>query len=124
MITVRALLRDGRVTFSEKVDLPDPSAEYEILVTFLDPKLGTTLYENQSGMEIQKISARVRLDLSAKDIEILKLVQLGFTNGRIAEKLEITHGTARNNLSSIYEKLKVTNRTGAIAKAIEYGLID
>jgi LuxR family maltose regulon positive regulatory protein len=120
MLTVRATLRDGVITFVDKIDVP--ANEQKILVTFLDDD--TTIFEDLSHRDVMKIVSSARFNLSDREIEVLRLAQQGMTNEKIGEKLEIGHGTVRNYLSSIYEKLKVENRTSAIAKALELGLLD
>ncbi len=51
--------------------------------------------------------------LTAREIEIVKWLQLGFTNKQIAEKLGNSPQTVRNHLNVIYIKLNVKNRTQA-----------
>ena len=65
-----------------------------------------------------------RLGLSKREYEALKLVQSGKTNEEIAIALGTSGGTVRNYLSNVYFKLKVRNRTEAVKKAIEVGLLD
>jgi len=62
--------------------------------------------------------------LSAREIEILKIVATGASNKEIADQLFISEGTVKNHLSSILSKLGVRDRMQAILKAREYGIID
>jgi LuxR family transcriptional regulator, maltose regulon positive regulatory protein len=121
MLTLRATLRDNIVTFIDPVDLPY-KGEQQILVTFLDSN--TTIFQDLSQREVAKLVSNARFGLSDREIEVLKLARQGLTNDQIGDQLEIGQGTVRNYLSSVYEKLKVNNRTGAISKAIEHGLLD
>ena len=52
--------------------------------------------------------------LSDREVEIALMVYEGFTNRQIASALHISEGTARNYISSIYEKLECENRTEAL----------
>jgi DNA-binding NarL/FixJ family response regulator len=61
--------------------------------------------------------------LSPREIEILELAQKGLHNREIAQVLELSEGTVRNYLSSIYESLNARNRIEAIQSAIELGLL-
>jgi len=61
--------------------------------------------------------------LSAKEIEILKLVALGLQNKEIAEKLFLSPNSIKKYLYDIYQKLEVNSRTHAINKAIQLNLI-
>jgi DNA-binding NarL/FixJ family response regulator len=62
--------------------------------------------------------------LSAREIEILRIVATGASNKEIADQLFISEGTVKNHLSSILSKLGVRDRMQAILKAREYGIID
>ena len=54
--------------------------------------------------------------LSDREIEIALMVYEGFTNRQIASVLHISEGTARNYISTIYEKLQSENRADALEK--------
>ncbi len=62
--------------------------------------------------------------LSARELEILAEIAAGFANKEIAEKLTIAEGTVRWHTSNIYGKLGVDNRTRAVARAQQLGLLD
>jgi DNA-binding NarL/FixJ family response regulator len=121
MLTVRAILKDNVVTFLENIALPIGTKQ-QILITFLDKNI--TEFGDLSQQDILKMVDNLRFSLTDKEIAILRLARQGMTNGQIAEEIKLGSGTVRNHLSSIYEKLKVSNRTGAIAKAIEHGLLE
>lgn len=61
--------------------------------------------------------------LSERELEILKLMRQGFSNREIAEKLFITEGTTKNHVSNVLSKLGVRDRTQAVLKAQELGLV-
>lgn len=61
--------------------------------------------------------------LTEREIEIINLVAEGLANKKIAEELFITEGTTKWHLSNIYSKLGVKNRTRAVAKARDLGII-
>jgi DNA-binding NarL/FixJ family response regulator len=48
--------------------------------------------------------------LTRREAEIVDLVSQGLQNKKIAERLSITDTTVRHHLTSIFEKLSVTNR--------------
>ena len=60
--------------------------------------------------------------LSETEINILRLVNFGYSNQEIADQLVITVATAKWHLHQIFGKLRVRNRTGAAAKARQLGL--
>ncbi|MEO5347380.1 MAG: LuxR C-terminal-related transcriptional regulator [Magnetococcus sp. YQC-9] len=54
-----------------------------------------------------------QLPLTKRQIEILKLVQAGYSNKEVARRLEISDGTVKQHLVEIFRRLKVNNRTKA-----------
>jgi DNA-binding NarL/FixJ family response regulator len=62
--------------------------------------------------------------LSARELEVLRLVAAGSTNGEIARKLWVTEQTVKFHLSNIYRKLEVGNRTEASHYAHVNGLLN
>ena len=65
----------------------------------------------------------VRTDLTARELEILKLLSKGPTNKQIGHALGISDNTVRNHVLKIIEKLEVSDRTEAATIAIQRGLI-
>jgi two-component system NarL family response regulator len=61
--------------------------------------------------------------LTAREIEVLRLVAKGRTNAEIARELSITSGTAKWFVSSILSKLGVNDRTEAVTTALERGIL-
>jgi DNA-binding NarL/FixJ family response regulator len=61
--------------------------------------------------------------LSARELEILRLVATGASNKEIALRLVIAEGTVKNHLTSILAKLNAHDRMQAVVKARELGLI-
>jgi DNA-binding NarL/FixJ family response regulator len=61
--------------------------------------------------------------LTAREIEVLRLVTQGLTTTQIAEQLTISPRTADAHLRSIYSKLEVTSRAAATRSALEHQLI-
>ena len=62
-------------------------------------------------------------DLTAREIEVLKLMASGLTNQQIAEALFISKNTIKSHRSHIYQKLDVANRNQAIDKAARLGIL-
>ena len=62
--------------------------------------------------------------LSSRELEVLKLVAGGATNGDIARKLWVTEQTVKFHLSNVYRKIGVANRTEASRYAHVNGLVD
>ena len=62
-------------------------------------------------------------DLTEREREVLRLVASGFSNREIARALFVAEGTAKNHVSNILTKLGVRDRTRAVIKAAERGLL-
>jgi putative nucleotidyltransferase with HDIG domain len=60
--------------------------------------------------------------LTAREVEILRLLSRGLTSTEIARRLVISAKTVRNHLEHIYVKIGVSNRTGAALFALEQGI--
>lgn len=54
--------------------------------------------------------------LSDREVEIALMIYEGFTNRQIASALHLSEGTARNYISTIYEKMRCENRAEALQK--------
>ena len=65
-----------------------------------------------------------RSNLTARELEILKILTKGLTNKQIASALGISDNTVRNHINSIIEKLEVSDRTEASTTAIQRGIVD
>ncbi len=61
--------------------------------------------------------------LTTRELEILRLVASGASNREIARQLTLSPQTIKNQLSIIYGKLGVSNRTEAVVAALDRGLI-
>jgi len=61
--------------------------------------------------------------LSAREMDVLRLMVAGDTNREIAQKLVVAEGTVKNHVTSIFNKLDVTDRTKAVVRARELGLV-
>ena len=61
--------------------------------------------------------------LSPREMEVLALLAEGLSNQEIAERLTIARGTAKNHVSNILSKLDARDRTQAVLRAQEIGLL-
>jgi DNA-binding NarL/FixJ family response regulator len=62
------------------------------------------------------------LELTERQLEVLRLMLRGLSNRQIAERLEIAEGTVKQHATDIYQALAVTSRAEAIAAAHRRGL--
>ncbi|MFL6428973.1 MAG: response regulator [Acidobacteriaceae bacterium] len=61
--------------------------------------------------------------LTAREVEIIRLMTGGYSNREIADALYLSEGTVKNHVSNILSKLGVRDRTRAVLKAIEKGIV-
>lgn len=73
-------------------------------------KLVEKLSENSI---IKPKEKNILLDFSEREIEIAKMLSMGFNNRQIASSLFISEGTVKNYISNIYSKLGTSDRTAA-----------
>lgn len=60
--------------------------------------------------------------LTARELEVTRMVASGLRNKEIAARLEITEGTVKFHLHSIYEKLQIDGRYALMSYARDHGL--
>ena len=70
-----------------------------------------------------KISPGYPSGLTAREVEVLRLVARGMTDAQVAEQLVISPRTVNFHLTSIYSKLGVSSRAAATRSAIEHHLV-
>ena len=61
--------------------------------------------------------------LTAREIDVLRLVSRGLSSKEIAARLVISPKTARNHIEHIYAKIGVSTRSGASLFALQHGLL-
>jgi DNA-binding NarL/FixJ family response regulator len=81
-------------------------------------KLGTTRWEPQGreGFYVEPLTPR--------ELEVLGFLKLGRSNRQIAQELVISLGTVKNHVEHIIAKLGVSDRTQAVVRALELGILD
>ena len=62
-------------------------------------------------------------DLTEREREVLRLLASGFSNREIARALFVAEGTVKNHVSNILTKMGVRDRTRAVIKAAERGML-
>jgi DNA-binding NarL/FixJ family response regulator len=97
----------------------------------LDPELAARLLRRlASEGERQRETRGIRGaadevgTLTARELEVLRLMKLGYSNRQIAAGLVISLGTAKNHVEHIISKLAVSDRTQAVVKGLELGILD
>ncbi len=61
--------------------------------------------------------------LSERELEVLRLMAQGAANKEIAARLVISDSTVKTHIANIFQKLDVNDRTQAVTKALQKGII-
>ena len=94
------------------------------LATELLRKLADETKESARKTAPGNQSVRLPYPLTPREIEVLKLMALGQTNREISQNFVISVGTTKNHVEHIIAKLAVSDRTQAVVRALEWGIID
>jgi two-component system, NarL family, response regulator NreC len=62
--------------------------------------------------------------LSEREVEVLRLIALGHTNGEIAEQLYLSVRTVETHRAHIQQKLRLGTRSELVRYALDHGLVD
>ena len=92
--------------------------------SLIQPALTETLMKGlsrQASVEGKEVLVE---PISDKEKEVLRLMAAGLSNQEIASAMFKSVGTVKNQVSAILAKLAVRDRTRAVLKAIELGLLD
>lgn len=90
----------------------------------IEPSITKKILSELSKIERTPKSDTFLLEpLSKREGEILSLMAKGFTNQEIADKLFLSVGTVKNYVTNILKKLEAKDRTEAVVKAKDMGII-
>lgn len=82
------------------------------------------LAEGNMLQEFQQLKKNEqKIDLSERELQILRLLAGGFSNKEIARAVFLAEGTVRNHVSNVLAKLDCRDRTQAVLKAINLGIV-
>ena len=94
----------------------------------LDPKLAARLLRRmatgEGGRRGERRTQPLAQPLTSREVEVLGFLKLGRTNRQIAEELYISVGTVKNHVEHIIQKLGVSDRTQAVVRSLEMGLLE
>ncbi|CAN7249663.1 response regulator [Mycolicibacterium frederiksbergense] len=90
--------------------------------TAIDPTMAARAADTAARLQRDEFWPGARQGLTQRESEILSYVVSGLSNRGIAGKLVIGEETVKTHLSSIYRKLGVSDRTGAVATALREGI--
>jgi ATP/maltotriose-dependent transcriptional regulator MalT len=110
--------------------LPDPTLPRAELAATSGQINAQPAQGNQEGAKAVSSEPRPRpqslaqvAGLTAREVEVLRLVAEGLTDAQVAERLVLSRRTVHAHLGSIYGKLGVNSRSAATRFAVEHGLL-
>jgi len=89
----------------------------------LAPEVAGKLVGNLKVADESKNQKSLEIDLTKRELEVLKLIASGAANREIAEQLFVSQGTVKNHVSSILNRLGLRDRMQAALFAIEHDLV-
>jgi DNA-binding NarL/FixJ family response regulator len=87
----------------------------------IDPQIAAQMLMDYRRLARQNAGEDHRF--SARELELLRYLAAGMGNQEIAKKMFLSSQTVKNDLSDLYRRLGVDNRTEAVATALRVGLI-
>ena len=97
-----------------------PNYTHKLLSAFEAGSRGT---DEETPPSASPASSSLIEPLSQRELDILRLFKTELSGPEIAQELVIALSTVRTHTKSIYNKLNVNSRRGAVKRAIELGLI-
>ena len=104
-------------------DLVDGIKKVAAGETLVRPQVTKKILQGVENLNIDFNSFEIPDPLTSRETEILRLMAGGHSNKEIANSLFVAEGTVKNHVSNILSKIGVRDRTRAVLKALELGLI-
>jgi DNA-binding NarL/FixJ family response regulator len=87
------------------------------------PRITAALLRRVADLAAQRQAEALPAPLTAREREVMQLLDRGLTNKQIAVALHIELPTVKNHVHHILDKLQVRGRSEAVARIRAYGLI-
>lgn len=91
--------------------------------TLLQPALTERLLRVMTDRSVNLDGLPGPEPLSRRELDVLRLAAVGWSNREIAQGLHLAEGTVKNHMSSVFLKLGVRDRTRAVLRALENGIL-
>ncbi|MCG8416076.1 MAG: response regulator transcription factor [Pseudomonadales bacterium] len=91
--------------------------------TLVQRAITERILKGLSSMASKETEPELQEELSPKELEVLRLMAGGYSNREISSAIHKSEGTVKNQVSSILDKLDVRDRTQAVLRAINLGLL-
>lgn len=95
---------------------------------WLDPAVAGSILKSIVGNKMAKLPEEIednreKIQLTDRELDVLRLIVDGFSNQEISEKLFVSIHTAKAHVCNILQKLSVEDRTQAAIKALKDGIV-
>ncbi len=91
--------------------------------TLLNPAITERVVRGLARLDTHVPASSVPAALTPRELDVLRLIASGSSNREIADALGTAEATVKNQASSIFMKLGVRDRTRAVLRAIELGVL-
>jgi DNA-binding NarL/FixJ family response regulator len=91
--------------------------------TLIQPAVTERLLRGLQTLSSEPKTLDTPSSLTERELEILRLMASGYSNKEIAKAFDVAEGTVKNHVSSVLAKLGVRDRTRAVLKGLELGMI-
>ncbi len=113
------LLKDASIT-----ELMQGIRSAAVGESLISPTIATKVLQRLRATSGSRHDAElIRSELSARELQVLKLIANGQDNALIAAELHISPKTVKNHISNILMKLQIENRIQAAVYAVRSGLV-
>jgi len=120
-------LKAGASGFLVKTDPPERLVDAVRLVaqgdSLLAPEITRRLIDRFVSGAHPSRAPRELAELTARELEVLKLLARGRTNAAIANELYLSEGTVKTHVARVLRKLALHDRTQAVIYAYEHGIV-
>lgn len=107
---IQEAIQNGAAGYLLKNSTPD-----KIITAIKSVALGSSVFETQMvqniGVKSTKVTDLSRYNLSAREMDVIKLIADGLSNKEISSNLYISEGTVKNYITSILTKMDLKHRT-------------
>lgn len=90
---------------------------------YLPPEVATQFFQQFQVVTTRNLSSLHKVNLTERERDVLQWLAQGASNETIAKQLNITVGTVKAYLTTIFGKLEVNSRTQAVLQALKLGIV-
>jgi DNA-binding NarL/FixJ family response regulator len=91
--------------------------------SLFSPSVTRRLIEQFAAREAAPEPPQALAELTARELEVLRLIARGLSNAEISERLVVSEHTTKTHVASILQKLGLRNRVQAVVLAYESGVV-